>query len=47
MITLFDLRTNPDPETVAAIAALYDEQPRTRLSAPPRSKRVSGVGPVG
>lgn len=28
MITLFDLRTNPDPETVAAIASLYDEQPR-------------------
>lgn len=28
MIALFDLRTNPDPETVAAIAALYDEQPR-------------------
>jgi len=28
MITLFDLRTNPDPATVAAIASLYDEQPR-------------------
>ena len=28
MISLLDLRTNPDPETVAAIASLYDEQPR-------------------
>jgi len=28
MITLFDFRINPDPETVAAIAALYDEQAR-------------------
>ena len=26
MITLFDLRINPDPETIAAIASLYDEQ---------------------
>lgn len=30
MISLFDLRTNPDPETVAAIASLYDEQPRRK-----------------
>lgn len=28
MITLFDLRTDPDPETVAAIASLYEEQLR-------------------
>jgi multimeric flavodoxin WrbA len=27
MITLFDLRKNPDPETVAGIASLYNEQP--------------------
>ena len=26
MITLFDLRSNSDPETVASIASLYDEQ---------------------
>jgi len=30
MITLFDLRATPDPETVAAIATLYDEQPRCK-----------------
>lgn len=28
MITVFDLRTTPDPETVAAIASLYDEELR-------------------
>jgi multimeric flavodoxin WrbA len=26
MITLFDLRKNPDPETIAAIASLYNEE---------------------
>ena len=28
MISLFDLRANPNPETVAAIASLYNEKPR-------------------
>jgi multimeric flavodoxin WrbA len=42
MITLFDLRTNPDPETVAAIAALYDEQPRTRALGPAAIKACIG-----
>ncbi len=28
MMTLFDLRANPDAETVAAITSLYDEEPR-------------------
>ena len=30
MITLFDLRINQDPETVAKIASLYDEQIRIK-----------------
>lgn len=30
MITLFDLRINPDLETVNAIVSLYDEQPRCK-----------------
>lgn len=29
MITFFDLRMSPDPETIADIAALFDEQPGT------------------
>ena len=42
MITLFDLRTNPDPETVAAIAALYDEQPRYKALGPAAIKACIG-----
>lgn len=42
MITLFDLRTNPDPETVAAIAALYDEQPRYKALCPTEIKACIG-----
>ncbi len=42
MITLFDLRTNPDPETVAAIAALYGEQPRYKALGPAAIKACIG-----
>jgi multimeric flavodoxin WrbA len=42
MISLFDLRANPDPETVAAIAALYDEQPRCKVLSPARIKACIG-----
>ncbi|MDX9954290.1 MAG: hypothetical protein RBT75_09350 [Anaerolineae bacterium] len=34
MISIFDLRTDPDPETVVAIAALYGEQPRYKALGP-------------
>lgn len=42
MITLFDLRTNPDLETVAAIAALYDEQPNFKALSPAEIKACIG-----
>jgi multimeric flavodoxin WrbA len=42
MITLFDLRATPDPETVAAIAALYDEQPRCKVLSPAKIKACIG-----
>lgn len=42
MVTLFDLRTNPDPKTVAAIAALYDEQPNCKALSPAKIKACTG-----
>lgn len=42
MLTLFDLRANPDPETVAAITALYDEQPRYKALDPGAIKACLG-----
>jgi hypothetical protein len=42
MISLFDLRTNPDPETVAAIAFLYAEQPRYKALDPVAIKACIG-----
>lgn len=42
MITLFDLRSTPDPETVSAIAALYDEQPRCKVLSPDKIKACIG-----
>ena len=42
MISLFDLRANPDPETVAAIAILYDEQPRCKVLSPAKIKACIG-----
>ena len=42
MISLFDLRTNPDPKTVAAIAALYEEQPRYKALHPDKIKACIG-----
>jgi len=42
MITLFDLRTKPDSETVAAIASLYDEQVRTKTLSSAGIKACSG-----
>ena len=42
MITLFDLRATPDPETVAAIAALYDEKPRYKGLSPTAIKACIG-----
>ena len=42
MISIFDLRTNPDPETVAAITALYDEQPRYHALDPAAIKACIG-----
>ncbi len=42
MISLFDLRTHPDSETVAAIAALYDEQPRIIVLDPAAIKACLG-----
>jgi hypothetical protein len=42
MITLFDLRANPDPETVAAIAALYDEQLNCKTLNPAEIKACIG-----
>jgi multimeric flavodoxin WrbA len=42
MISLFDLRTNSDPETVAAIASLYDEQPRYKALGPTAIKACIG-----
>lgn len=42
MISLFDLRANSDPETVAAIAALYDEQPLCKVLSPDKIKACIG-----
>jgi multimeric flavodoxin WrbA len=42
MISLFDLRANPDSETVAAIAALYDEPPRCKALHPDDIKACIG-----
>jgi hypothetical protein len=42
MITLFDLRIDPNPETVAAIASLYDEQPRYQVLDPTAIKACIG-----
>ena len=42
MMTLFDLRTDPDPETVAAIVSLYDEEPRYEALDPAAIKACIG-----
>ncbi len=42
MISLFDLRTDPDPETIAAISSLYDEQPRYKALDPAAIKACIG-----
>lgn len=42
MISLIDLRTNPDSETVASIASLYDEQPRYKALGPAAIKACIG-----
>ncbi len=42
MISLFDLRATPDPETVSAIGSLHEEEPRYRAIFPAEIKACIG-----